>query len=250
MPLLYPHEPAPLVIHRERGAGRLFIVCEHAGRRIPERLNHLGLDAEARAAHIAWDIGAYGVARELSRRFDAPLAAQVYSRLVCDCNRPQRSSACIPEISETTRIPGNCALSAAACEARLAAVWRPFHDGVQALLEARLAAGKVQAFVAVHSFTPVYQGVARDMHCGLLHRQDRRLSDRVGEALRRETGLVVADNAPYSMFDIVDHTIREHAERRGLPYLLVEIRQDLIRDESGQIEWAARLETALREALD
>lgn len=248
-PLLGPHECPPMVGVCMAGAGRLCFVCEHAGQAIPERLDGLGLQEPALNSHIAWDIGAYAVAKALSQRFDAPLAAQVYSRLVCDCNRSAEDPDCIPERSEHTTIPGNLALVPMARQARIDAIWTPFQDSVRQLLDARQAQGRLDALIAVHSFTPKYEDVVREMHCGLLFREDRRLADAVGAYLRQVPGLIVAENAPYSLFELQDYTIREHAERRGLPYLLVEIRQDLISTVTGQQDWARRLGDAIEGAL-
>lgn len=101
----------------------------------------------------------------------------------------------------------------------------------------------------MRSFTPVYAGESRDMHCGLLFREDRRLSVAVGGYLRREPGLIVADNAPYSLFELRAYTVRTHVEARGLPYLLVEIRQDLIADAAGRQVWARWLGDAIERVL-
>jgi predicted N-formylglutamate amidohydrolase len=60
--------------------------------------------------------------------------------------------------------------------------------------------------------------------------------------------LLVGDNEPYVVNDATDYTIPVHAERRGLYHALVEIRQDLIDDVSGQREWALRLGDLLPKA--
>ena len=53
--------------------------------------------------------------------------------------------------------------------------------------------------------------------------------------------LVVGDNDPYSVTDASDYTIPVHGEQRGLPHAAIEIRQDLIADDTGQRAWSARL---------
>jgi predicted N-formylglutamate amidohydrolase len=68
------------------------------------------------------------------------------------------------------------------------------------------------------------------------------------ELLRAEGDLVVGDNAPYAVSDTSDYGVPMHAERRGLPHVEIEIRQDLIADAAGQVAWAARFARLLRAA--
>jgi predicted N-formylglutamate amidohydrolase len=230
----------------ERGASPVFLVCEHAGRRIPKCLGTLGLSDEERGRHIAWDIGAEGVARRLSADLDAPLVLQRYSRLVYDCNRPPESPTAIPAVSEDTRIPGNEALSAADREARVDAIYRPFHERVAELLDRRERRIEPTIFVTIHSFTPVFKGVRRHLDVGLLFDHDRRFTDALVPLLR--PGADVRTNEPYGPEDGVCHTLHLHAEARGLPYAMIEIRNDLIAHDAGQDEWAHRLTNVLQQA--
>ena len=57
---------------RPGGKGQFVILCDHASRYIPAGLDDLGLPGDELARHIAWDIGAAGVAQALSEIFDAP----------------------------------------------------------------------------------------------------------------------------------------------------------------------------------
>ena len=145
----------------------------------------------------------------------------------------------IPEISESTAIPGNVGLTDAQREARRVALFEPYHRAITAALDAR--PGRPTAFVAVHSFTPVYKGEVRPWHVGVLYNRDARLSLILKRLLLEEGDLVVGDNEPYFVNDLTDYSIPVHAERRSLPYLELEIRQDLIASEAGQTEWASRL---------
>ena len=61
------------------------------------------------------------------------------------------------------------------------------------------------------------------------------------DLLRAEGDLFVGENEPYRVTDLTDYTVPVHGERRGLPYLEIEIRQDLITDPAGQAAWAERL---------
>jgi predicted N-formylglutamate amidohydrolase len=95
--------------------------------------------------------------------------------------------------------------------------------------------------VSLHSFTPVYAGVARPWHIGALYNRDTVLPKLLLKHLRAEGDLVVGDNEPYAVSDLSDYTIPVHGEARGLVNTGIEIRQDLIADQSGQQQWAQRL---------
>jgi predicted N-formylglutamate amidohydrolase len=248
--LLAADEPDPVNLHNMDGGSPLFLVCEHAGRRIPEKLGDLGLDEAERARHIAWDIGAEGVSLQLASILDAPLITQTYSRLVCDCNRATHVPSFIPLISESTVIPGNAGLGDSERSARIDEIYLPLHDRITAEIDRRLAAGQPVVFISMHSFTPVFMSDTRPMHVGLLYDRDPRLGHLVGSALRSSASHEIADNEPYALDHGRDFTVPEHGERRGLPSLEVELRQDLITMPEGQAEWAERLAAPLRPALD
>jgi predicted N-formylglutamate amidohydrolase len=239
--LLSEDEPASVVIDHLDGCSDLFLVCDHAGRRMPRRLGQLGVSDADMDRHIAYDIGAAAVALQLADAMDATLIRQVYSRLVIDCNRDPSVPSSIPEISEVTPIPGNVGLSDAQRASRHVEIFQPYHDAIAAALDARGSRGRPTALVAVHSFTPIYKGEVRPWHAGALYNRDARLSLILKRLLEEEGSLVIGDNEPYFVSDLTDYTIPVHAERRGLPYLELEIRQDLIANEAGQVEWAERL---------
>ena len=237
--LLGASDPAP-VSAREFGAGSPFLlVCDHAGRAVPERLERLGLPDAVFQTHIAWDIGALGFAEALAERLGATLVSQVYSRLVIDCNRDPAHPGAIPEISDQVSIPGNVALSATDRAARIAEIHAPYHARIAAEVDHRLAEGNPPLLVCAHSFTPAMQGVARPWHVGVLHGGASPASVALLALLRAEGDLVVGDNEPYTM-DGTDFTAPTHAWARGLDVLELEIRQDLLAEADGQV-WFADL---------
>jgi predicted N-formylglutamate amidohydrolase len=244
--LLAPDEPAPVTIGHFGRTGPFFLACDHAGRRIPASLGRLGVSEPELLRHIAWDIGIWGVSVRLARALDCFLIGQPYLRLVMDSNRPLTSPTLFPAVSESTPIPGNEGLGEAERAARIGQVFTPYHDRIEREIAAR--AGEELLFVAMHSFTDVYKGVARPWHAGVLFNRDRGISRIMLDLLRAEPGLTVGENEPYSVSDESDYSAPVHAERRGLPYLELEIRQDLIAGEAGQAEWAARLGRLLPEA--
>jgi predicted N-formylglutamate amidohydrolase len=246
--LLDADEPHPCLEVGRQGRSNFVILVDHAGRRIPRRLKDLGLAESELQRHIAWDIGALAVARQTAAALDAPLLAQNYSRLVIDCNRDPGVASSIPLVSESAEIPGNVGLSQAEAAVRRAEIFDPYHERVRGLLDERLAQQRITLLVAQHSMTDVYKGVRREMHAAVLYNRDRRFAGLVLDMLRRESGLIVADNEPYFVSDATDYSIPHHGEARGLPHVEIEIRQDLVSDEAGQTEWAQRITSALREA--
>ena len=191
--------------------------------------------------HIAWDIGIAGLGRLLADGLDAMLIQQNYSRLVIDCNRPLDAASSIPAISELTAIPGNAGLTKTNKAARAREIFRPYHDRIEAELERRRQAGHAAALVSLHSFTPVFKGEVRPWHAAVLYNRDPRFAHRLIALLNAEKEFTVGENVPYTVSDATDFTIPVHAERRGLHHVLIEIRQDLLADESGQSGWALRL---------
>jgi len=246
-PLLGADEPPACIQSRPQGRSNFVIVVDHGSARIPRRLSNLGLPARELQRHIAWDIGALAVAQRVSEALDAPLIAQNYSRLVIDCNRDPKVATSIPQISESSEIPGNVNLSDADRQARHDEIFAPYHQRITALLDRRKAEGRRTILVAQHSMTNSYKGVSREMDAAILYNRDRRFAALMLDALRRYPRLVIADNQPYFVSDETDFTIPRHGEARGLPHVEIELRQDLVGDEAGQIEWAQRLIFALND---
>ncbi len=246
--LLGAEDPPPFVVERRQGGSNFVIAVDHASARMPHRLADLGLPPAQLRRHIAWDIGALAVAQRVSAALDATLVAQNYSRLIIDCNRDPRVASSIPESSEAIAVPGNIGLGAEEVAARRREIFDPYHEELRGLLDERLAAGRPTILVAQHSMTDIYHGVRRAMHGAVLYNRDRRFAGLVLDALRREPGLIIADNEPYFVSDATDYTIPHHGEARGLPHVEIEIRQDLVADESGQADWAQRIVRALEDA--
>ena len=247
-PLLSPGDPDPVIAVNPGGASAFLLLGDHAGRAIPRRLGDLGLPPHELGRHIAWDIGVAALGDRLASALDAAFLRQVYSRLVIDCNRRPDAADAAPGISAGTLIPGNAGLSAADLAARRAAIYAPYHDHIATVLNERAALGRQTALICLHSFTPVFGGVPRPWRFGVLHRGDSALSLRMLTLLRTAVGEAVGDNQPYAM-DTVDNTVPLHADPRGLDYLELEVRQDLIADEAGQADVAALLAELLPQAL-
>jgi predicted N-formylglutamate amidohydrolase len=235
--LIGPGEPAPFRVLNPQGRARLLVVCDHASRLIPAALHNLGLDELALGRHIASDIGAGEVAERLSAQLDAPAVLAGYSRLVVDCNRGLNDPTSILAISDGEFIPGNQGLTDEDKAERARQFFHPYHDAIRRRLESFERRGVVPAFVAVHSFTPIFKNVRRPWQIGILWDKDPRIPVPLIESLRSQ-GYVVGDNEPYSGKAPADHTVDHHAEGGGLPHVSIEIRQDLIDHPEGAERWA------------
>lgn len=249
-PLLGPDEPVPYEVLRPDAASPFFLTCDHAGRRIPARLATLGLGQRDLERHIAWDIGADGVARGLSEILDATLVLQPYSRLVVDCNRSPEAYDFIAKESEGTVIPGNLDIAPAQIEARTRDIYRVYHDVTEAALDRRAAHGLTTVLVAMHTCTDVYHGVSRPWHIGVLYDRDDRFARIMLELLAEHGELTIGENEPYTLSHTRDYSVPVHGEIRGLPHVEFEIRQDLVTTAEDQAAWAQRLAPILREGLE
>lgn len=234
MATLRPEAPSPFLL-----------LGDHAGNLIPRGMNQLGLDEAERRRHIAWDIGVAALGTALSERLDATFIRQVYSRLVIDCNRRPGAPDSIPPVSDGTTIAANGALDAAEAAARAEVIHAPYQAAIRAQIERRTHAGQPTFLISLHSFTPSMRAVDRPWQVGLLYNEgDSRFARAMLAAFRRDPALTAGDNQPYSM-DTIDYTIPLHAYPARLPYVEIEIRQDLLADAAGVADWCNRVEQAL-----
>jgi predicted N-formylglutamate amidohydrolase len=235
-------------IDGEDRKGRWLVTCDHASNRVPDWVNggDLGIPPEDMARHIAWDVGAAGVAVELGRHLDSPVILSDFSRLVIDPNRGEDDPTLVMKLYDGTIIPANRHIGPDGVEERLDRLYRPYHAAY-----ARLAALRPdRVIVAVHSFTPCLRGRApRPWHVGVLYSHlDERFSKPLISRLMAETDLTIGDNEPYSGH-LPDDAIDRHALRLGRRNALIEVRNDLIADPEHQRHWAARLAPILTEVL-
>lgn len=227
----------------------LLIICDHASNRVPSAMNNLGLGPDDLARHIGWDIGAAAVTRRLALALDATAILARTSRLVIDPNRDPDDPTSIPEISDRVRVPGNCCLASGERARRRSTYFQPYHDAIERQIERLKSFTLAPAIFSVHSFTPEMPGEIRPWHIGVLWNKDPRMAVPMIEALRaHRDGLVVGDNQPYSG-QLVAYSLNRHGGGNGLPHCAVEIRQDLIADDTAAEHWADILEAALHGIL-
>lgn len=242
--LLGATEPPPFYVVHPDATLPLLLVCDHASDRFPRLLGDMGLDPFARRCHLAIDIGAGAVTEYVADSLGATAVLAQYSRLVVDCNRNLMDSSAFLQYGDGIRVPGNCRLQDADRKLRAEGIYHPYHAAIDAQLERLSQPGVPPVFVAIHSFTPVLDGVSRPWEIGVLWDNDQDLHVHFVTEFRRE-GFVTGDNEPYSGKAPADYTIDNHAEPRGLPCVGIEIRQDLLSNAAG----VARVGNALHRIL-
>jgi predicted N-formylglutamate amidohydrolase len=168
------------------------------------------------------------------------------SRLVIDLNREEDAAHIIPQSSDGHAIPGN-RIDAAGRQARIERFWRPYHDQIAALIEAR----RPRLLVSLHSFTPQLEtdpDQARPWEVGILYNQDDRAA-RIAIPMLEAAGAIVGDQLPYSG-KLLNATMNRHGEANGIAYLGIEMRQDLINDSAGVTRWAECLAPVILRCRD
>jgi predicted N-formylglutamate amidohydrolase len=235
-------------IENPHALGRIILVCEHASNHFPDTWGDLGLPPEARQAHIAFDPGALALSQALVPMLDATLIHAPVSRLIYDLNRAPDQPGAMPARSEIYDVPGNQHISADERAARTAAVYVPFHAGLHRVIAQRIARGLAPVIITIHSFTPVYFGIARQVEFGVIHDADPALAYAISDAARA-VPLRTELNAPYSAADGVTHTLRLQATPYGLPNAMLEVRNDLIDTGAKALAMAAMLAPVMNMGL-
>ncbi len=241
-------EPFELVSPEARAD--FIVVCDHASNALPPEYGTLGLDPAEFRRHIAFDIGAAGVARHLAEALSAPAVLGRYSRLLIDLNRGEDDPTIVMKLSDGAIVPGNRDVDAykdaGEFARRIALFHAPYHAAIEKLIARARAQDIVPVIVSVHSFTPRWRSFVRPWETGLLWDKDDRMIVPLLTALRAQ-GFTVGDNEPYTG-KLRNDCMYAHATVHGLPHVLIEIRQDLIESEEGQAEWAARYAKHLLDA--
>lgn len=236
--------PGHRVLGGRADAG-LIILCDHAENTLPAEYGTLGLPLSQLQRHIAYDIGARGVVEGLARLLDVPAILTRFSRLLIDPNRGIDDPTLIMRISDGAVIPGNRHLDAEERARRIASWYQPYHAAVDRLIDEARAHHPHPVLLSIHSFTEVWRGTIRPWQVGVLWDADDRVAGPLIDTFVHEGDLLVGDNEPYTG-RLEGDCMWQHGTQRGLPHALIEVRQDLIRDEQGQAEWAARIARVMR----
>ena len=244
------HQWNPVRVSNPDGSGPFVVLCDHASNHVPEGYGTLGLSPADLQRHIAWDPGALGVSEVMSQLLDAPLVESCVSRLVIDCNRTLDAPDLIPSLSEATTIPANVNLDVAARQQRIALSHVPYHAAIEKLARERTSSGfPAPIYVAIHSYTPVYRGVERPWHVGIIHDDDDRIAAPLIAGLQALNQFNVGVNEPYSPVDRVYSTLERHASAFGLPAVMIEIRNDLITTPQEEKIWGELLSRLLKNII-
>ncbi len=239
---------APFAIFGQDRPGRWLVTCDHASNRVPSDVGggSLGIGPADMARHIAYDVGAAGLARALGEALDSPVICSDFSRLVIDPNRGEQDPTLVMKLYDGTIIPANRHIDAAEVERRLHTLYRPYHAAYAALAARR----PDTVILAIHSFTPCLKGrPPRPWHVGVLYSHlDDRLSKPLILRLERESDLCIGDNEPYAGH-LPGDAIDQHALQAGRHNTLIELRNDLIADSAAQRHWATRLAPILQATL-
>lgn len=229
----------------------IILVCEHASNFVPEEFNNLGLDADTLKSHVAWDIGAYQLAKNMSEILNAAFVSSKISRLIYDCNRAPIDRSAIPEKSEVFEIVGNKDLSNAERKERVRRFYCPFHELLEKTISSAIAKDREPVIVTIHTFTPKHFDKSRAVEVGIIHDEDSRLADSVLDALVSSCEYNVLRNEPYGAEDAVTHTLKEHAIKNGLLNVMIEVRNDLITDDPHKMAalLAKTIDTAAKNIL-
>lgn len=242
-----PNYYSPHFVHGADRPSNVVVVCDHATNIVPDFVNNgcLGLPEADMDRHIAFDVGAAGVALELGDLLNAPVITSNFSRLVIDPNRGEDDPTLVMRLYDGTIIPANRHVDEDEIKRRLNALHRPYHQAIWDLIATR----SNPILISIHSFTPrLFGRTPRPWHVGVLHASDSRLSKPMLERLHREPDLCIGDNQPYNGA-LPGDCMSRHAIDPGNPYLLLELRNDLIKSEPGQKQWANRLAPILSEVI-
>jgi predicted N-formylglutamate amidohydrolase len=238
----------PFEVVNGEGSAPIVIVCDHASNALPPGLD-LGVGEADMQRHIAWDIGAARIALWLAARFDAPAVISGASRLLIDCNRRLQDPTLIPSKSDGTVVPANLDLKPAERERRIAAYFEPYHAACRDVVQTRYGSGRKPLFVSIHTMTDRMNGAFRPWEIALSSNENRRATDPALVSLRKANSVAIGDNEPYDMSPNEDYSTPEHALSRGLDYLQVEFRQDIVATKAGQERLAAIFAEAITAAV-
>ncbi len=218
----------------------LILLCDHASNRVPEAYGDLGIPAAQFERHIAYDIGARAVTLGLAEKLGARAVLSRFSRLLIDPNRGMDDPTLIMRISDGAAVPGNRHVDEPERQRRITRYYLPYHEAIAGEIARVKAAGVTPFLVSIHSFTPVWRGIRRPWHAGILWDQDEKVAHAMLRGFAAQDGLVVGDNEPYHGA-LEGDTLNTHGTKPGLPHALIEIRQDLIAAKSGVDEWVERV---------
>ncbi|AEI37024.1 N-formylglutamate amidohydrolase [Zymomonas mobilis] len=224
----------------------ILIIADHASAFIPDDIN-LGIEAALYDEHVALDKGIQSLGIKLCQTLDCRGIFAMQSRLIVDLNREENDIlGMIPAVSDGYVIPGNTGLKAEERQQRLERFYYPYHQHIAEKIKIQ----RPKLIISLHSFTPCLRSnmdCYRPWHVGLLYNNDDRATQ-IAIPLFKKTSLKIGENEPYSG-RILNATMNRHAEANNIPYLVLEIRQDTIKNEQEIENWRVLLEDIIKETI-
>ena len=233
-------------IKRTGSINDYLVICDHSSNNIPAEYNNLYISKKILNSHRAFDIGASEVASELSNLLECNLVMANFSRLLIDPNRGDDDPTLVPKISEGKIIKGNLNISLLKNDIeknkRINIFYQPYHDQINKFINNAFSENKIPKILSIHSFTPMWKGKKRETDVGILWDKDDRLSKIF---LNSFTNLNLGNNKPYNG-RLKNDTLYKHATMRGLPHVLIELRQDLLKKRKDRLQWAKKIHNVLK----
>jgi len=223
------------------------VICDHSSNNIPLQYQNLGISKKDLESHRAFDLGASDVASELSKLLNCSLVMANFSRLLIDPNRGKDDPTLIPKISEGKIIKGNMNISISENDIernkRILNYYLPYHRQINRFINKSLDNGKTPKLLSIHSFTPIWKGKKRETDIGILWDRDDRLSKIFLNSFKN---IKLGNNEPYSG-RLKNDTLYKHATSIGIPHVLIELRQDLLKKKEHRLRWAKKIHIILKE---
>lgn len=216
---------------------RVFLTCEHATQRMPPGWRWPDRDRRLIDTHWAYDLGAREMTHALAEGLDASAVLSRYTRLLVDPNRTQDAPTLFRTHAEGQPVELNTRLlDEVERHKRMDKLWRPFHDAV----DRELAQVNAPIVLAVHSFTPFYEGLRRTVEIGVLFEHEEELAERLAAGISAR-GYKARLNEPYSGKDGLMYVGERHAGKHGRRAVELEVRQDLAIDPRFRAEFVPLL---------
>lgn len=173
---------------------KILLTCEHSGNEIPQKYIDLFKDdLEVLKTHRGFDPGAYDLFQYLSDLSDFEYA-HLTSRLLVEVNRSIGHPNLFSEFSKK--------LNATEKTEVLEQYYFPYRNSVESIASENIRKGDRLLHLAIHSFTPVFQGEVRNADIGLLYDPSRELEKEFCKTLKQQLlavspELIIRYNYPY-----------------------------------------------------
>jgi len=238
-------EGRPYQLVNPRSLSPVLLMCEHAANRLPVKAGGGRALRAVLESHWGWDIGGWRLTCDLARRLGCTAIGGRWSRLWIDLNRRADDPTLIRRKAGRVVLPWNDGIDAATVERRMLACHVPYHVEVDRLILKRLVRGVRPVLLAVHTFTPRFDGGHRPFEIGILYEHHLALARRLAGALRR-SGFGVRYNQPYSGMKGMMYSVDRHGTHHRLPCLELEVNQRLFKRPRDATRLGAAIEPAVR----